>query len=490
MLFRTFDLPCPLLLAALLAGSACDGSVDSRDGGRSDASSTDGGDRDGGDRDGGHRDGGHRDGGHRDGGHRDGGPPEPAYRVLAGDCLLLWLATTPATPAPYRDVDGDGRRDVITFQRDRITLLAGRDGAWLGDVTAPVLPERHDVRIVDVRPVPDVTGDGLEDLAVRQEYFTVMVSDPDGGVVSPPPAGTRGHALTLLSGADGALFWQRLHDPSSGVDGQMSHTPEPAPDLDGDGAPEILLGRGSEPLTTTPGHGQLLVLSGRTGAILASHDAPPEVYGFPGDVFLLESDPPAVAAQARPDHVPDRHVVMGLPLGATTPSWTYADMAFDMSNARATLDMTGDDVPDVIVNHRERSVGENLFGEVVALDGQSGAVLWGTPSRTVFFGRFGFGLATASDADGDGVGEVAAGTAQSPPMPTLNAPGLFAILSGADGSYLAEVMHDEFPEDAICDFGRDIAAFDDPTDRGGAAVAVTHHHTGRPALLTAWSCLP
>jgi outer membrane protein assembly factor BamB len=456
------------------------------DDGGAEAESDDGGAGDG-DAD----DAGASDGDADDGGEADGGSD---YRVLAGDCVLLWVrddgtdSAPLGLPATFRDADGDGRRDVLTGGRGldayhgRVVVRGGRDGALLAEFEVEGTLDRAPATIADV------DGDGIEDILLRRSLWAPgSLDDP---MVSPAP-GSRSPAVSIHSGTDGTLLWQRVHAAAVGQDGVMGEATQ-GPDVSGDGVGDILVGVPSL-FPGPPEDGRLLVLDGRTGAELASHAGPAGVH-FPAEIFSLgdvdgdgRND---LAAGGSPVESPlELHVVVALPLGSRTALWRFTDELDDFSNAKGTLDANGDGALDVVVNLRERWIGE-AQGVVLTLDGRSGAEIWRTEARTAINGHWGVGLAVTADADGDGTLDVAAGTSHSlPNIPTTGAPGQFCVVSGADGSYLAEVVH-EIDPDTVCDFGMHIAAFDDPTDRGGAAIAVTDDHgsAGRRRALTGWSC--
>lgn len=127
------------------------------------------------------------------------------------------------------------------------------------------------------------------------------------------------------------------------------------------------------------------------------------------------------------------------------------------------------------------------WGVLMAFDGTSGEFLWRTRARNVLEGGLDTGLSVALDLNQDGQSAILAGTSLAR---VADSPGHLVILDGATGDYLAEVVYEylrTFPE--MCRFGERLSAFDEPTDRRGVGVAVSHRQADRQ-LLTAWSCRP
>ncbi len=158
-----------------------------------------------------------------------------------------------AVIAALEDVDGDGARDlaVVDPSADRVLLFSGRMGTPLRALTSPpAYPLALTYRAV-LAGVPDVDGDGAGDLAVGNDGDTF-----DG---SPDPG-----AVYLFSGATGA-FLGRVQSPNaaSGATDYFGRSVAGIPDLDGDGAGDLLVGAPFDGVG-----GAAYVISGRTRALL------------------------------------------------------------------------------------------------------------------------------------------------------------------------------------------------------------------------------
>ena len=194
----------------------------------------------------------------------------------AGDVAISGT-TSPiyAKPMPpeCRDLDGDGRPEVlVALEIDNhaapprrtvwLGVLSGRDGRWswvrpLGD--GPVTVPAH-FRADRIRADADLDGDTVRDLVFCKAL--------------PVPGDPQGFALELhaWSGRDGRPLWNRPLTQTVNSYWAVHQIPAPAVgDLDGDGRPEVVIidreykvprqGMGFSPAVA-----RVLALEGRTGA--------------------------------------------------------------------------------------------------------------------------------------------------------------------------------------------------------------------------------
>jgi hypothetical protein len=288
--------------------------------------------------------------------------------------------------------------------------------------------------------------------------------------------------VALHSGADGSLLWERIEDVNYGASAIE------IPNAGGGATPDVLVGwpfAGGIGLPEDP-PARIQVLDGATGALLVEHTAPADAPGFGQGLANLGGATPVVAAGVGRYGSLANSAIMVLPLGAATPRWTVVDMPEDFLQLGDVLDANGDGTLDPAGTYRDRWLAPTGQGVVTVFDGTSGAVLWQYEGRAIENGHFGVGMATVDDGDADGTDDLAAGTSHRlPNLPTIGAPGQLALLSGADGRLVAEIIH--APGPVMSAFAEQIAAFGDPTERQASGILALDPGT-EDAILTAWSC--
>ncbi len=161
------------------------------------------------------------------------------------------------------DVNGDGRGDVIVGAKrenpgsapvdsGRAYIFSGATGVRLRTLNSPG-QEIGGSFGESVSGIPDVNGDGRGD---------VVVGSPDEDPGSSPVGCGRAN---VYSGATGALLWKLL-PPTPEIDGNFGVAVAGAPDMNGDGRGEIIVGAWNEDPGTSPSNcGRVHVYSGLTG---------------------------------------------------------------------------------------------------------------------------------------------------------------------------------------------------------------------------------
>lgn len=263
--------------------------------------------------------------------------------------------------ASWVDRNGDGIREILAgapnanvyqhhgglayvFRYDRPSASC----SLMYELVDPDL-QVYDSLGISVSGVGDLTGDGTPDILVGETGDDSLV-DQNGAVL-------------VFSGADGS-FVRRLLDPGAGVRDNLGITVAGAPDLDGDGWPEVLAG--AEYGNTAQGSdaGHVVVFSGRDGTVLRRlHD----------------------------------------PLGAAGERLGHSFALVD--------DHDGDGLPDVLAGARYADAGAGAVtdgGRVVLLSSGSESTRIAVfeepePQVAALFGWF---VASAEDLSGDGLPEL------------------------------------------------------------------------------------
>ena len=173
--------------------------------------------------------------------------------------------------------------------------------------------EFHDVGIFSSPRAADLTGNGIKDLIfgagkrelVATEIGVVALNGESGEVLWTIPArdeifgsagllditenglpdviiGGRSASLFAINGQSGEIIWEFLSDTdfySARDKGYLNfYNPQVIPDQDGDGIPDILIANGGD-VTVPPGDpgrptGKLMVISGKTGELIAEAEVP------------------------------------------------------------------------------------------------------------------------------------------------------------------------------------------------------------------------
>lgn len=282
-----------------------------------------------------------------------------------------------------QDTNGNGRGDVVIGAPSddpgaspanvgRAYIFDGSTGAFLRELFSPN-EEAEGQFGTSVSGVPDTDGDGRGDVVVG-----ALMEDPGS---SPEDAGR----AYLFNGATGALLWE-LSSPNEDFDGFFGKSVSGAPDVNGDGRGDVVVGAEQENPGSSPSN------AGRA-----------YIFDGAGGTFLHELMSPNEGAFGR--------------FGASVSGID---------------DVNADGRGDVIVgaNREEPAGAPNDSGRAYVFDGATGEILAAYMSPNAEeSGQFGRAVSGVPDTDGDGRGDVVVGAENEDPGSSPSEAGRAYIVS-------------------------------------------------------------
>ncbi len=252
------------------------------------------------------------------------------------------------------DINGDGVEDVVIgTENDTLYCLHGNssgNGYVLWRLTGPSIYSERAMIVFD-----DINDDGHPDIVIGTE----------GGYIDPYD-----RSVVAVSSVDGSVLW--TFDTRQWGNGGWVYEVSPFPDVTGDGKREILAGAGGDAE-------RALLIDGATGELLMSHwftDA--AVLGIQAIGDVNGDGVPEVACGVS-DENPDVMKVYLLD-GSDFNNVLWSYQTGEANWCVTTIgDIDGDSIPDVILGG-----SKNLFlGQVIALSGVDGDVIWNHPESGI-----------------------------------------------------------------------------------------------------------
>jgi len=261
-----------------------------------------------------------------------------------------------------------------------------------------------------VNSIADLTGDGVREVLIGAPRETV------GGLA-------RAGRLYVMNGATGAPV-HTLDSENPESDGDFGVSASSIGDVNGDGAPDVLVGANEETVNGGSGAGRAYLFSGATGAHLQTFTSPnPQL----GDSFG-GSDSVAGLGDVNGDGTPDVAVAAGAKDGAEFASGIVyvfnadGSLIYELPSPSPTFggnfgsaiddmpDTDNDGHADLVVSAKSEGTNGDNAGLAYLISGNDGSVISTLRSQNPESGaKFGWDVAYAGDTDGDNVPDVVTG---------------------------------------------------------------------------------
>jgi hypothetical protein len=275
-----------------------------------------------------------------------------------------------------------------------------------------------------------------------------------------------------------------LNDPTPQTNGLFALAVSGVADVDGDGAPDVLIGASNEDVGANANQGRAFVMSGASGLLLHILDDPtPQlgaIFGHAmsglGDVdgdgvadLLIGAPQQNVGANRSQGQVFVFSGASGLLLRSLDDPTPQADASFGSAVA-GMGDVDGDGVADLLIGAGQQNVGANRSqGQVFVFSGASGLLLRTLDDPTPQ-GNANFGSAVSEvDVNGDGVADLFIGAPGQDVGANVNQGQAF-VFSGASG-LLLHTLDDPSPQ-ANANFGFPVSGVGDVNSDGVADLLI------------------
>lgn len=229
-----------------------------------------------------------------------------------------------------------------------------------------------------IRPISDITGDGVDDVIVASEDYNIRCFNGNSSVDA--------DVMWTFPIYAGSVYEQ---NGTAIID-----------DIDNDGYKDLIVG-------TTGGDESIIAISGKTGTQIWKHDT--HEYGTGGWVYQID-----VRYDYNNDGFPDVLASTGDDGNGTGPKRVYClngktgvpiwetPCVGAVFSVIGVEDFNGDGKPDVVAGS---TTSDETHGRVYGINGTNGAILWTYSAQ----GSSTWGLLQIDDINGDGIKDVAAG---------------------------------------------------------------------------------
>jgi formylglycine-generating enzyme required for sulfatase activity len=340
--------------------------------------------------------------------------------------------------AGLSDVDGDGLGDVIIGAKNeypdsspidagRAYIFSGSSGELLYTLVSPN-EELYGAFGSAVSGVPDLDGDGINDVAV-----TALTEDHNSTFYQ------KSGRTYIFSGSSGVLLHTLEHHDEEIV-ASFGWSVSGIPDVDSDGRGDVIVGAMRDPYSRT-WEGHAFIYSGSSGTLLHTLTALNNwgVYQFGGSVSGIED----VNGDGHGD------VVVGAALDDSNHDYEYSGNAYIFSGADSVLlhvvkspnkdnyaylgcyvsgmaDVNGDSRGDFVLGVPSEDPDDSTYnaGRAYIFSGSDGALIRTLDSpNEEEGGRFGSAVSNVPDIDGDGREDVVVGASFEDPADSTSEAG-------------------------------------------------------------------
>lgn len=368
--------------------------------------------------------------------------PAPTARPLVPATAPVIVTLHGSTVAALPDITGDGIADIAvgsllsTENRGRVYVYSGANSARVRTLVSPHVEEDGFFGAA-ISAIPDVNGDGVPDIVVGAPH--------DNPGVSPAQCGR----VYIYSGATGQLLHKLL--PTSPVEfGLFGSAVAGIQDVNGDGSGDVIIGAPYERSRSGSNNsGRVYIYSGATGQRLRTIYSGGEIDdGHFGEsvaaIHDLDGDGVQDIIVGSPKERPDRAgrvYVFSSRTGRVIMKLLPPDPHFDMRFGKAVAvapDTNGDGFDDVLVGAPR---AYDRSGRAYLYSGATGQLLRRFQSPGLQEdGRFGESLAGVPDLTGDGRGDIIIGAYHENPGTSPRKVGRAYIYNGATGQLYSKLL--------------------------------------------------
>ncbi|MFT7462915.1 MAG: hypothetical protein ACI9EF_001257 [Pseudohongiellaceae bacterium] len=352
--------------------------------------------------------------------------------------------------APAGDLDGDGVSDLIIGASQlsfgarqhpgKVLLVSGADGSTLTTLTGMAAGEGFGSAVA---LLSDLNGDDWPEILVgapRHDEYAI-----------------NGGAARVYSGKDGELLTfkaSRRGEPEPlqvlGEEpfGYLGTSVAATGDIDQDGVDDFLVAGPSDP-TVDALPGQVLIVSGTNGSVLARHWGDDALEKF-GHVIATVSDRDddtfadiAVGApgfRGKDKSPAGRVVIISARSGQVILELPGRDGERFGSSLARVADVDGDGVFELLVGAPGATPNGPESGRAYLISGATGKTL-ATFDGAAAYDQFGFSVAAPGDVDGDGSPDLLVGSHGADPGGYGS--GAARVLSATDGRVILDILGDQ-----------------------------------------------